>query len=252
MKDVRGMVLRLVIGGALFFPVLTYLFWLTTPLGVWGAAYLTLLLELLPVLALAQLPLVDEEEELPRIPVYLSSGCVVLALGWGALLAGGDVPGPAAMGLAPLAPGRAGAWAAGLLGALLLLLGGFHLLRRLVGFRESTLLERLLPRTWGEKGMFAFLSLAAGLGEELAFRGYLIPVLGLLLGSVWVAAVLSSAVFGLLHAYQGWVGIARTALMGLILAVGFILSGSLWPAILAHAGLDLLAGLVFGDFLLKE
>jgi membrane protease YdiL (CAAX protease family) len=54
-------------------------------------------------------------------------------------------------------------------------------------------------------------------------------------------------VFGLLHAYQGPLGMMRTALLGLLLAASLLLSGSIWPAITAHVALDLLGGLVWGE-----
>src|SRR5690606_3911022 len=65
-------------------------------------------------------------------------------------------------------------------------------------------------------------------------------------------AVLSSLVFGVLHAYQGTIGIVRTFLMGSVLATGFVLSGSLWPAIIAHTAIDLVAGLVLADWFLAQ
>jgi membrane protease YdiL (CAAX protease family) len=40
--------------------------------------------------------------------------------------------------------------------------------------------------------------------------------------------------------------------MGLVLAGAFVVSGTLWPAILAHALLNLVAGLILGDTLLRE
>jgi len=252
MRDPSRVVTRLLVVGGAFFPVLAFLFWITTPLGLLGAAYLALLLELAPVLALAQLPVVDSQEELPRIPVYLTSGATVLILGWMALAVGDEFPGEALMGLGPKPLISVLLWTVGLLAVLLLLLGVFHLLGRALDLRESPIVAQLMPRTLQEKGAFGLLSLAAGVGEELAYRGYAVPVLGILLGSSWGGVLLSSAVFGFLHAYQGWVGIFRTALMGFLLAVGFQLSGSLWPAILAHAALDLLVGLVLADRLLKE
>ena len=68
MNPVPPVVSRLVKGSLVIFPLLTILFWLGTPLGFWGAAYLALLLELLPALSVAQLPLVDDDGPLPRIP----------------------------------------------------------------------------------------------------------------------------------------------------------------------------------------
>tara|TARA_Y100000996_G_scaffold379679_1_gene333097 strand:+ start:1527 stop:1799 length:273 start_codon:yes stop_codon:yes gene_type:complete len=74
----------------------------------------------------------------------------------------------------------------------------------------------------------------------------LIPALGL--GS---AVMISSLVFGLMHSYQGWLGIFRTTLMGAVLAWGFIFSGSLVPAMIAHTAIDLIAGILIGDWLLS-
>jgi membrane protease YdiL (CAAX protease family) len=61
---------------------------------------------------------------------------------------------------------------------------------------------------------------------------------------------LTSGVFGVLHAYQGWIGTVRAAALGGLLAWGFLLSGSLVPAIVAHTAIDLLAGIVLSDVLL--
>jgi membrane protease YdiL (CAAX protease family) len=239
-------------GSAALFPVLVVALWRWTVLGFWEAAYLVLLVELLPALALVQLPLAQADDPVPRVPVYVSSGAVVLVLGLGGILAGWGRLGPEAMGLVRVPWSLVVPWALGLSAGALLVMGYFFVLRRAVGLRESPLLIQLLPRTGKEKLVFAWLSLAAGVGEELAYRGFLVPVLALLLGSPWGAAVASSVVFGALHAYQGWLGMVRTGVLGLLLAASLILSGSLWPAILAHAILDLLAGLVIGETLVRE
>ncbi len=252
MSLIPPVVIRLVKGSLLFFPVLTAFFWLGTPLGFWGAMYLAFLLELLPALAVAQLPLVDDDGPLPRVPVYLSSAAVILGIGCIGLMVGWRELGAEAMGIASASWGSVFAWTVGLSLVAILLLWVFLLFRKVAGIRESALLVQLLPKTGTEKILFVFLSFAAGVGEEIAYRGYLIPALTLLLGWDWGAAILSSAVFGLLHAYQGWLGIVRTAALGLVLASSFILSGVLWPAILAHAILDLIAGLVLGETFVKE
>lgn len=252
MRPLPPWVGRLVVGALLLFPFLAGAVWRWTPLGLWEALYLVLLVQLLPALAVAQLPLAQEEEPVPRLPVYLSSGAIVLALGWGGLMVGWEGLGGEAMGLVRAPWGTTLAWTLGLSALSLLVLASFFVLRKAVGIRESHLLVQLLPRTGSERVVFSFLSVAAGIGEELAYRGFLIPTLTLLLGSGWGAAVLSSAVFGALHAYQGWLGMARTTVLGLLLAASLLLSGTLWPAILAHAILDLLAGLVLAEPLVKE
>jgi membrane protease YdiL (CAAX protease family) len=239
-------------GSILFYPFLTLLFWVGTPLGFWTALYLAFLLELLPALALAQLPLVEDEGPLPRIPVYLSSAAVILVIGWLALLVGRGELGLDAMGLGPAAWEMVGVWTLVLTLIALLLLWVFWAVRRAAGIQESSLLGQLLPKTGKEKGTFVLLSMSAGLGEELAYRGFLVPTLTLLMGWPWGAAILSSVLFGLLHAYQGWLGVVRTAALGFVLAASFILTGGLWPAILAHAILDVVAGVFLGETLVKE
>lgn len=252
MKPLPGWAVRLLFGSVVLYPLLTVALWRWAPLGFWEASYLVLLVELLPALALAQLPLAQDEEPVPRVPVYVSSGGVVLVLGLGGMMVGSEGLGMEAMGLAGFPWRVVFSWTLGLVLGTLLVMGCFFVLRRALGIRESPLLVGLLPKTRREKVFFAFLSLAAGLGEELAYRGFLIPILALLLGNDWGAAVASSAFFGVLHAYQGWLGMVRTGLLGLLLAASLLLSGSLWPAIFAHAILDLLGGLVLGELLVKE
>jgi len=245
--------LRRVVGvGLLIYPILVVALWLWGPLPFWGAVYLAFLLELLPLLGLAQVPLADDEGAFPRIPVYLSSGAIILILGWAGLIIGTEVLGRAAMGLTRVGAGPLVLWAIGATVGVTAVQLGFLLGRVRLGIGESPLLHQLLPRTLPEKVVFAFLSLAAGMGEEIPYRGFAIPLLASLTGSEWTAALLSSLAFGMLHGYQGWLGVARTAAMGFLLSASFILSGSLWPAILAHALLDVVSGLVLGETLLRK
>ncbi|MEZ5464546.1 MAG: CPBP family intramembrane glutamic endopeptidase [Lysobacteraceae bacterium] len=98
-----------------------------------------------------------------------------------------------------------------------------------------------LPTTRPELRMFRRVSLAAGVAEEVVYRGYVIWLLGLFL-PVWSAVLLSSVAFGLAHSYQGASGSLRTGLVGLAMALLYVGSGSIWLPILAHILLDLLQG----------
>ncbi|MAS85497.1 MAG: CPBP family intramembrane metalloprotease [Erythrobacteraceae bacterium] len=84
--------------------------------------------------------------------------------------------------------------------------------------------------------------LAAGLGEELLYRGFLLDRLMRLRGMRgrrWPAAIIQAALFGLPHLYQGWGGVLVTASIGLFLAwLRFANRGNLWACILAHAAID--------------
>lgn len=103
--------------------------------------------------------------------------------------------------------------------------------------------EKLVPHTRSELAWWVAASLSAGFCEELVFRGYLIwafePALGL-----WGAAALSVVAFAAAHAYQGWKGVVATGVVGALLTLVVLVSGSLWPAIALHALVDIGQGLV--------
>ncbi len=238
-------------GTAVFSVLLFSIAWLLTPLGIADALYLVLLSELLPVLAVIQLPLVQEEEDLFRLPVYLSSGLVILLLGGGALALASRRWGMEGMGLGPAPMGEVAVKGFGLFLAGMALVWVFLIFRTRLGIPETRLLRQLLPRSRLEKLVFVGLSLGAGVGEEAAYRGYLVPALTLLLGWSWGAALVSSIAFGVLHAYQGWMGILRTGVLGFLFAASFLAWGTLWPAVTAHVALDLVVGLALGDQLVK-
>lgn len=99
-----------------------------------------------------------------------------------------------------------------------------------------------LPRTRAQFRLYALTALIVSPAEELLFRGFLFWVFASL-GGVWAGALVSSAVFGLGHAYQGGKGILRTALVGLVFAIGFVLTHSLWWLMIAHITINLMSGL---------
>jgi membrane protease YdiL (CAAX protease family) len=114
-------------------------------------------------------------------------------------------------------------------------------------------LERVadfLPHTRRELGVFQILSLAAGVGEEIVFRGFAMPWLaavaaGAGLGggaALWAAAIGSSVMFGLAHSYQGAAGAVRTGAVGLGLAGLAVATGGLLAPMLVHSVVDLTSG----------
>lgn len=79
--------------------------------------------------------------------------------------------------------------------------------------------------------------------EELVFRAFMINVLEILLGykkwAIWVAVLISSLIFGMLHAWQGLSGMLTTASIGLIFGIAYVLNGRrIWALILVHGILD--------------
>ncbi len=73
------------------------------------------------------------------------------------------------------------------------------------------------------------------LAEELLFRAALVgvPAAGFDV-SPWLLAVVASLAFALGHGAQGQVGVVVTGLLGLVLAAGYILTGSLLVVVVAH------------------
>ncbi len=207
--------------------------------------FLPALLFLLPALAVAQLPLV-ENEEVERIPAYLGSAAGILVLGLASAALGLRLAGPAELGLLLPPGGVLLSWSVGLSAAGIGIMWVFHRVEVSRGTAGSKILRQLMPRTGRERAAFAGLSFAAGTGEEVAYRGYVIVALVATGLSPVLAAVGSSVAFGYLHAYQGRIGVVRTGLLGFILAVSFLATGSLWPAMIAHVTIDLVGGLVLG------
>lgn len=204
------------------------------------------LLAPLPALLSGQHRLVQDVESLPRIPIYTSSiiSLWVMALVT-ALVSRAAGYGRAELGLA--APG----WLSGAGWAAAAVVAGMAVvfIARKLDIERTALLEAVIPRTDQEKTIFAGLSVTAGICEELVFRGFLIFALTAASGSIALAAVLSTAVFGWMHAYQGVKGAIGAGILGGILTVPVIVTGSILPSVVAHAAIDILAGIVFAPTL---
>ena len=100
---------------------------------------------------------------------------------------------------------------------------------------------KITPTTRAELAVFFLVSLTAGVWEELLYRGFLVWFLAPLTGTAG-AIVLSSLVFGLGHIYQGARGVLITTTIGLLFAVAFVLTHSLWWLMAAHALIDIYGG----------
>ncbi len=97
----------------------------------------------------------------------------------------------------------------------------------------------LLPRNRPELGWGAALSINAGIVEEALFRLALPALLVVVTGEPVSAFVLAAIVFGALHAYQGWIGVLATTVVGVLFTLLYVASGSIVLAMLVHALFDL-------------
>ena len=83
-------------------------------------------------------------------------------------------------------------------------------------------------------------SVAAGVAEEIAYRGFLVAYVSSL-APTWVAIGVSALLFGAAHLYQGMAGVLATTALGAILAVIYWSTGSLLLPMLLHTLIDISA-----------
>jgi membrane protease YdiL (CAAX protease family) len=105
-----------------------------------------------------------------------------------------------------------------------------------------------MPRDGQERALWLASSIAAGISEELVYRGVLTTLLARMTGSVAGAALLSAAVFAVSHYMQGWRSMAIIFGMALLFQSLVWYSGSLYVPMAVHALYDVAAGLHYGHF----
>jgi len=219
-----------------------------TAAWIWtGSILASVILVVVPALAFAQVKALGEEMP-PRDVVYRSSMASHVIFGSLALWVGVDRFGFEELGLLPLPGAMDLLWALAVLAALLGANLVLHFVTEAMGMEATDILKRLVPRTRDERRTFAWMSVTAGLGEEIVYRGFLYLILVAAGLTVPGALVVQALAFGLVHAYQGPIGVAATALLGLLFGLSFVLLGTLWPAILAHVAVDWVVGLLLTDY----
>jgi membrane protease YdiL (CAAX protease family) len=101
-----------------------------------------------------------------------------------------------------------------------------------------------LHSLWWEVPVIA---VAAGVAEEIVFRGYLLEGLRRIWPrSIWPAVAVSSVAFGLAHLTWGLSGLQFLfyIALGVLFAIFVLRRRSLWPAIFAHVAWDAIAFLL--------
>lgn len=107
------------------------------------------------------------------------------------------------------------------------------------GLAENPLIGNFMPQTTDEKHVFDLMGITAGITEEIIFRGYLIWAFSFVL-PLWGAALAALCVFTLLHLYQGARQLPGIFMMGGLVTLVFVVSGSIWPAIALHIFVDVI------------
>lgn len=109
-------------------------------------------------------------------------------------------------------------------------------------------LINVMPTSWKDYKHFIFLALAAGICEEIIFRGFLINYIRELMDgsqySNYMALIIPSVIFSISHIYQGWLAVVKIFSLSLLFGAIFILSKSLLIVIIIHVLVDLISGAV--------
>lgn len=108
-----------------------------------------------------------------------------------------------------------------------------------------------MPRSKREERWFHWVSLNAGISEEMIYRGFLIWYLLHLVGTVW-AALIAVIAFTYAHAYQGVKQLPGIALAAIVMVALYLISGSLWLPILVHIVMDAIQGSYIAKVLRQE
>lgn len=212
-------------------------------LGSAGASFLLVFGVLLPYLAFKSARRVATRPLPPKKPYFTSVIVQLLIFGAAAVVTGRLEH----IELFPRTAPPAGSWGWGLLALGVLVAGMRPLWRRRV-VERSRRVWLFMPRDATERALWMGSSLAAGICEELAYRGVLTTLLFRLMGSLPAAILLSAAIFAFSHFMQGTKSMLIIFGMALTFQALAWTSGSLYVPMAVHVVYDIAAGLHYGYF----
>jgi membrane protease YdiL (CAAX protease family) len=117
---------------------------------------------------------------------------------------------------------------------------GFYLVARAVG-ANLTVIPSILDDTWWRLPVLLLAAAANAWAEEVLIVGYLLTRLRQLRYGRYAALVISAVLRGGYHLYQGFGGFAGNLIMGLVFGWVWQRTNRLWPLIIAHTVIDVVA-----------
>jgi membrane protease YdiL (CAAX protease family) len=106
-------------------------------------------------------------------------------------------------------------------------------------FARSTSLH---SHTLLQYSLALLIAISAGVTEEVTYRGFFLSQFRLLTHNLRLAIFLQAALFALVHGFQQNLTLALSRFFyGMVFAFFFLRRNSLWPAIVAHAMIDVFA-----------
>jgi membrane protease YdiL (CAAX protease family) len=123
------------------------------------------------------------------------------------------------------------------------LMGGEMAWELAFGDARSSAVDALLPSTFLERIVWCVVAVSVGIAEEVVYRGYLLRELSHWTKSRSLGLLAQAVLFALAHGEQGLGAMARFFVYAVGLGALALARRSLVPGMLAHAAIDLLAGL---------
>jgi CAAX protease family protein len=120
--------------------------------------------------------------------------------------------------------------------------GTAWLMHRLLARVDTATTPYQPPAGLLEVSLWILVSLAAGIGEEIIFRGYLQRQFRAATGSLLAAVLLQGLTFGLLHMYQGWKQVMVIVPLGILYGALAAWRRNLRANMISHAWSDLFEG----------
>ena len=109
---------------------------------------------------------------------------------------------------------------------------------------ERSSARAMLPQTRNEILVWMALALTAGICEEALYRGYLQKQFSAMTRNVPTGIVLSAALFGLAHGYQGLGQALQIAVLGVLAGILAYWCKSVRPGMIEHTLQDVLGALI--------
>jgi uncharacterized protein len=113
---------------------------------------------------------------------------------------------------------------------------------------ELKKLDHIMPTTWNDYKHFIFIAFAAGICEEVVFRGFLMNYIQNSMNESMYASItaltIPSLAFAAGHLYQGAQAVFKIFAISLLFGAVYMYSGSLYIVMAIHVLIDLLSGAV--------
>lgn len=103
-----------------------------------------------------------------------------------------------------------------------------------------------LPKDFSELPFYFIMCVAAGVGEEILYRGFMVTyfIEPNKIGVPWLALFLPALLFSLAHYYQGYLAVLKIFILSVLFAIIFIWSSSLILPMVIHFLIDFIGGWV--------